>query len=42
MKIAGISMTYNDGYKLKEWTEHYRQYKDELDYYIIVDNGSDV
>ena len=41
MKIAGISMTYNDGYKLKEWFEHYEEYKDYLDYYVIVDNGSD-
>lgn len=41
MKIAGVSMTYNDGYKLKEWKEHYEGYKDELDYYVIVDNGSE-
>lgn len=40
MKIAGVSMTYNDGYKLKEWIEHYNEYKKELDYYVIVDNGS--
>lgn len=41
MKIAGVSMTYNDGYKLKEWVEHYNGYKIELDYYVVVDNGSD-
>lgn len=34
-------MTYNDGYKLKEWKEHYEEYKDDLDCFIIVDNGSD-
>lgn len=41
MKIAGISMTYNDDYKLKEWVDHYYEYKDELDYFIVVDNGSE-
>lgn len=40
MKIAGVSMTYNDGYKLKEWVDHYNQYKEQLDYYVVVDNGS--
>ena len=33
VKIAGVSMTYNDEYKLKEWGEHYEEYKKELDYY---------
>lgn len=33
-------MTYNDGYKLKEWVQHYNDYKKELDYYVVVDNGS--
>lgn len=40
MKIAGITMTYNDGYKLKEWVSHYKEFRKELDYYIVVDNGS--
>lgn len=41
MKIAGISMTYNDGYKLKEWKEHYMEYKKDLEIFVIVDNGSE-
>lgn len=41
MKIAGVSMTYNDGYKIKEWKEHYLTYKNQLDMFVIVDNGSD-
>lgn len=41
MKIAGVSMTYNDGYKLKEWKNHYKDYKEDLDYYVVVDNGSE-
>lgn len=41
MKIAGVSLTYNDGYKLKEWHEHYLGYKDQLDVYIIIDNNSE-
>lgn len=34
-------MTYNDGYKLKEWISHYQIYKDQLEIFVIVDNGSD-
>lgn len=41
MKIAGISLTYNDEYKLNEWRGHYEEYKNDLDYFIIVDNGSE-
>lgn len=41
MRIAGVSMTYNDGYKLKEWREHYEAYKNQLEVFVIVDNGSD-
>lgn len=40
MKIAAITITYNDDYKFKEWVEHYNEYKDELFLHIIVDNGS--
>lgn len=41
MKIAGVTMTYNDGYKLREWVSHYKEFRKELDYYIVVDNGSE-
>jgi len=41
MKIAGVTMTFNDGYKIKEWYSHYATYRRQLDYYIIVDNNSD-
>lgn len=41
MKIAGISLTFNDGYKIKEWKNHYEEYKDDLDYFVIVDNASE-
>lgn len=41
MKLAGVSITYNDGYKVKEWFRWYEEYKDELYKLIIVDNGSD-
>ncbi|MCQ2211399.1 MAG: glycosyltransferase [Paludibacteraceae bacterium] len=40
MKIAGVSMTYNDGYKLKEWIDHFQIYKYQLYCFVIVDNGS--
>lgn len=41
MKLAGVSITYNDGYKIKEWARWYAEYKDELYKLIIVDNGSE-
>lgn len=40
MKIAAITITYNDDYKCKEWYEHFTEYKDELYLHIIVDNNS--
>ena len=40
MKIAAITITQNDGYKFKEWCEHYEEYKDVLYLHIIVDNKS--
>ena len=40
MKVAAIVITYNDGYKFKEWVDHHELYKDELYMHIIVDNGS--
>lgn len=40
MKIAAITITYNDSYKFKEWYNNYIEYKDELFVHIIVDNNS--
>jgi GT2 family glycosyltransferase len=40
MKIAAITITYNDDYKFNEWFQHYNEYKDELFLHIIVDNNS--
>lgn len=40
MKVAVITVTYKDDYKLKEWIEYYQLYKDEIYIHIIVDNGS--
>ncbi len=40
MKIAAITVTYNDDYKFDEWFQHYSEYKNELSQHIIVDNGS--
>ncbi len=41
MNIAAIVITYNDGYKVKEWAHWYDEYKNELYKLIIVDNGSE-
>ncbi len=40
MKVAAITITYNDDYKFAEWCEHYQEYRDELYLHIIVDNHS--
>jgi hypothetical protein len=40
MKIAAITVTYNDEYKFKEWVNYYQLYKGELYKHIIADNGS--
>ncbi|WP_321317215.1 glycosyltransferase [Labilibaculum sp.] len=40
MKIAAITITYNDNYKFDEWCQYYQDYKDDLYKHIIVDNGS--
>ena len=41
MKIAVVSMTYNDGYKVQEWRKHFEEYKQQVNHFIIVDNGSE-
>lgn len=41
MKLAAIIITYNDGYKFKEWCHWYEEYRNELYMLIIVDNGSE-
>lgn len=40
MKIAIIAVTYNDEYKFEQWLKFYNEYKDCIDYYIIVDDHS--
>jgi GT2 family glycosyltransferase len=40
MKVAAITITYNDEYKFNEWYQHYNQYRNDLYLHIIVDNGS--
>jgi len=41
MKIAAITITYNDEYKFNEWCKWYEEYKDDLNSHIIVDNHSE-
>lgn len=40
MKIAAITVCFNDNYKLEEWYENFQYYKKSLYRLIIVDNGS--
>lgn len=40
MKIACVTMTYNDGFKFKDWCDWYEEYKDDFFLHIVVDNGS--
>lgn len=42
MKIAVVTITYNDDYKLYEWFKWFQKYKAECGLHIIVDNGSDI
>lgn len=41
MKIAAITITYNDDYKFAEWFQYYSEYKHDLFLHIIVDNNSE-
>jgi len=41
MKIAAITITYNDSYKLKEWVNYYNEYKDDIYLHLIIDNCSE-
>lgn len=41
IKLAGVVITYNDGFKFEEWCKWYDAYREELDLLIIVDNGSE-
>jgi len=40
MNIACVTLTYNDDYKLKEWYQHYIEYKDDIYIHIVIDNNS--
>lgn len=42
MKIAVLTVTYNDGYKFAEWVKWYEEYKNAVQYHVIIDNGSDL
>ncbi len=41
MRIAAVTIAYNDHYKIREWRSHYEEYRNEIFRHIIVDNGSD-
>ena len=40
-RIAVISLTMNDHYKIKEWRKWFDEYKEDVDSFIIVDNNSE-
>ena len=39
-RIAVISITLDDGYKIDQWHQYYEEYKSEIALHVIVDNGS--
>lgn len=39
--LGAVIISYNDGYKLVQWVEHYREMCSAIDRYVIVDNGSE-
>lgn len=40
MKIAVVSITRNDDFRVEHWKQYFEEYKDELYMHIVVDNGS--
>jgi GT2 family glycosyltransferase len=40
MKIAVITIAYNEDYQYDSWKSYYEEYKDEVNLHIIVDNNS--
>ena len=40
MKIAAVTLTRNDDFRLVPWKMYFQDYKDELYEHIVVDNGS--
>ena len=40
MKVAAVSLTRNDDFRLPFWKDYYEEYKDEIYEHIVVDNGS--
>lgn len=40
VKVACVTVSFNDGYKLGEWAKWFSEYKAALSHHIIVDNGS--
>lgn len=40
MKIASVTITYNDDYKFNEWIENISSYSNEIFVHIVVDNNS--
>ena len=40
MKIAVVTVTFNDDYKFEQWFSFYKKYCNSIDYHIVVDNGS--
>ena len=42
MKIAAITVYYNEPNRINNWKKYYLDYKDDLFLHIIVDNGSDI
>lgn len=41
MKLASVTVTFNDDHLISKWQEYFEIYKHEIDLHIIVDNASD-
>jgi GT2 family glycosyltransferase len=41
-RTASVTVSYNDWNQINNWKKYYNEYKDVLDYHIIVDNNSDI
>ena len=40
INIAVVTITMNDDYKIKEWRQWFREYREDIGTFIIVDNNS--
>lgn len=41
-KIATMTVFCNEDFRIENWVDFYNEYKDEIDYHVIINNGNEV